>query len=80
MIELPSGQLINLNDVIFVGNIKEVNNHYEFNVVWATKACEKLIYVNEKSCEIDREYIKKQINCSLYKDAEQDTTMIMICD
>lgn len=60
-VELPSGQIINLTDVIFVSNIKIKDSFFEFNVTWASRVCETLKYIDKESCERDRDFIKSKI-------------------
>lgn len=62
MIELPSGRLIDLTDVIYVGNIKMRDENFEFDIVWANRIHEKLVYdYDAKACVEDREYIRKKL-------------------
>lgn len=64
-VELPSGQIIDLTDVIFVSNIKikdsVLDSFFEFNVTWASRVCETLKYKDRESCERDRDFIKSKI-------------------
>lgn len=60
-VELPSGQIIDLTDVIFVSNIKLKESFFEFNVTWASRVCETLKYIDWESCERDRDFIKTKI-------------------
>ena len=59
--ELPSGQIIDHSDDIFISNIKMINNTYQFNITWASRVCETLKYDNIDMCLKDRNYIKNFI-------------------
>lgn len=80
MIELPSGRLIDLTDVIYVGNIKMREENFEFDIVWANRIHEKLIYdYDVKTCMEDREYIKNKL-ISIDNTNYTSTSTQMICD
>ena len=80
MIELPSGRLIDLTDVIYVGNIKAREECFEFDIVWANRIHEKLVYEYDiKICVEDREYIKNKL-ISIDNTIYTTTSTQMICD
>ena len=64
MHELPSGRLINLENIIYIGDIKTTNKDifgnfkYYFTIVWAGGEKMNLMFDDEKSCELELNDIK----------------------
>ena len=67
-IELPTGHILDIEDIIFVSGIKTCFDdktyditHYEFNIIWANRALETLKYDHLEYCNLDREALKKEL-------------------
>lgn len=63
MHELPSGRLINLENIIYIGDIKTTEDifgsfKYYFTIVWAGGEKMNLMFDDEKSCELELNDIK----------------------
>lgn len=61
MHELPSGRLINLENIIYIGDIKTTKDvifKYYFTIVWAGGEKMNLMFDDEKSCELELNDIK----------------------
>lgn len=75
--ELPSGRLIDMEDIIYVGTIHDklgmFNRGYEFSVSWASRVTYWFKYDDYESCEKDWQFIKDSL-----KDND-NTTKNMIC-
>lgn len=74
-IELPSGRLINANDIIYVSNIYEREGSHRFKVIWANQAIMHFDYFREDDAIVDRCHIKKYLLKEI-----QDEKSTMICD
>lgn len=80
IIELPSGRMISIHDIIYVGNIKNrpdtlfENNQYGFDVLWANGQKISINFSNYEQCKIDWLDLKKviknhtsQMICEIYE-------------
>lgn len=78
-IVLPSGKVIQTEDIIYISDIKISGGFLLmpikacFKVIWANRVAETLTYDNMKMANRDREYIKAQLFNS-------HNTCEMICD
>lgn len=81
-IVLPSGRVLQTNDIIFVGTPKEnkciLTKHAAYiNVMWASRVTAKFKYDTMRDANHDYEVLKK-ILLGTY-DPENDEQSIMIC-
>ena len=64
-IVLPSGSLINIDDIIYMSPIAIKNSdeetRYEFNIIWAHRIEKTLRYQSYHTAEMDWDFIKKNI-------------------
>lgn len=60
-IELPSGRLINANDIIYVSNIYEHENSHRFKVIWANQSIMYFDYPEKIDANVDRKHIKNYL-------------------
>lgn len=74
-IELPSGRLINANDIIYVSNIYEHENSHRFKVIWANQSIMYFDYPEKIDANTDRKHIKTY----LLKEVQEEKSE-MICD
>ena len=76
-INLPSGRLINIDDIIYVGLIEDfstpLKNEWGFKVTWSTRAIMTFTYSHKADAMKDIQHIKKHLTQS--SDSSQ-----MICD
>ena len=73
--ELPSGKILSIDDIIYIGNcVKNKDNYWEFSVLWANRAQEKMKYCGFNECEADRNTLTEAI----FKDLQPVSDMI--CD
>lgn len=73
--ELPSGKILSVDDIIYIGNcVKNKDNCWEFSVLWANRAQEKMRYNSLEECCNDRNALTETI----FKDLQPATDMI--CD
>lgn len=56
--ELPSGRLVKIDDIIYVSDIKNKDNKYQVKVTWANRTTEIFEYEDEKVCQDDVYTIK----------------------
>lgn len=66
--ELPSGRMVDVENIIYLGEIKEKSNFftnwdtvYYFEVVWAGREKVTLTYKDEENCILDWEHLKRYI-------------------
>ena len=66
--ELPSGRMVDVENIIYLGEIKEKSNFftdwdtvYYFEVVWAGREKVTLTYKDKANCVIDWEHLKMYI-------------------
>lgn len=76
IIELPSGRMISIHDIIYVGNIKNKpdifeNNQYSFDVLWANGQKVSINFYTYEQCKIEWLDLKKVI---------KNHTESLICD
>lgn len=74
-IELPSGRLINANDIIYVSNIYKHESSHRFKIIWANQAVMHFDYFRGDEAVLDRDHIKKY----LLKEVQNEKSA-MICD
>lgn len=68
-IELPSGKLINIENLLYVSEIKDVSvkvfnpetEYFEIEVMWANKQIEKIKYTNLETINLDYNCLKNKI-------------------
>ena len=76
-INLPSGRLINIDDIIYVGLIEDfstpLKNEWGFKITWGTRATMTFTYPHKVDAMKDIQHIKKHLTQS--SDSSQ-----MICD
>ena len=65
MIELPSGRMVDLENIIYVSDIKERNNwltnwdyEYSFDIIWLGGERVTLKFDNKDACVIEWENLK----------------------
>ena len=64
--ELPSGRIIDIENIIYLGEIRETTNFfndefYKFDVVWAGREKIEFTYTNKEKCVLDWEHLKQYI-------------------
>lgn len=64
--ELPSGRIIDIEHIIYLGEIRETTNFfddmfYKFDVVWAGREKIEFTYTNKEKCVLDWERIKQYV-------------------
>ena len=64
--ELPSGRVIDIEHIIYLGEIREITNFfddqfYKFEVVWAGREKIDFTYTNKEKCVLDWEHMKRNI-------------------
>lgn len=57
-IELPSGRLVKVDDIIYISDIKKVNEKYQVKVTWGNRSIEIFEYDDKFICENDVDMIK----------------------
>lgn len=76
-LSLPSGRIIQIDDIIYVGLVKEDRkfgyHNVSFKITWANRVSEVFEYISMKDAQSDREALKQLILDSDNKDQE------MIC-
>lgn len=68
-IELPSGKLINIENLLYVSEIKDVSvkvfnpetEYFEIEVMWANKQIEKIKYTNLETINLDYNCLKNKL-------------------
>lgn len=68
-IELPSGKLINIENLLYVSEIKDVSvkvfypeiEYFEIEVMWANKQIEKIKYTNLETVNLDYNCLKNKL-------------------
>ena len=65
MVELPSGRMVDLENVIYLSDIKEKSSwftdwayEYTFDIIWAGGERITLKFDNKENCVLDWEYLK----------------------
>lgn len=64
--ELPSGRMVDVENIIYLGEIKETTNFwddtfYKFDVLWAGREKIEFTYTNKEKCVLDWEHLKRYI-------------------
>lgn len=80
--KLPSGRIIQTDDIIFIGNVREKYDSTEasmpfgfsFKITWASGTCETLNYNDKVICMQDRAMIQ-----NILIQSKQESSQ-MICD
>lgn len=61
-LELPSGCMLDAEDIIYIGNVKPIETvldcKYVFNIIWAHRVNKDMIYDNPDEAWKDQLYIK----------------------
>lgn len=80
--KLPSGRIIQTDDIIFIGKVCEKHDsnkasmpfEFSFKITWASGTCETLYYNNKAACMQDRATIQ-----NILIQNKQESSQ-MICD
>lgn len=64
--ELPSGRIIDIEHIIYLGEIRETTNFwddtfYKFDVVWAGREKIEFTYTNKEKCALDWGHLKQYV-------------------
>ena len=62
-IQLPSGRIVNIDDIIYISNPKysKSSNEWSFDITWAYRIVESLNYLYKDVLELDRNELIKNI-------------------
>ena len=68
-IELPSGKIISIENLLFVSEIKDVSvkcfnsdaNYYQIDFMWTNKQTETLKYTNLETVNLDYNFLKNNL-------------------
>ena len=64
--ELPSGRVVDIENIIYLGEIRETTNFfndefYKFDVIWAGREKIEFTYTNKEKCVLDWKHLKRYI-------------------
>ena len=66
-IELPSGKIISIENLLYVSEIKDVSvkysdaNYYQIDFMWTNKQTETLKYTNLETVNLDYNFLKNNL-------------------
>lgn len=68
-IELPSGKIISIENLLYVSEIKDVSvkifnpdaEYYEFELIWQNKQTEKIRYTDLEMVKMDYNFLKNKL-------------------